>query len=641
MKLKFGFFFIFLIIIINTAKCQFADTVLLHTINISEIRSLLFSKGNHHLQIDSSTIASSPGNNLAEVLSTGTSIFIKAYSPGGSATISARGTEARHNAVLWNGFNLNSPSLGLCDLSLIPTFISDQITLIEGGSGPVNGNAALGSTVVLENDLPSFKKNTNIGLNLETGCFGNFHGSIKFKTGNKFIESKTVLFYERAENNFEFVNSTIRDQPTVKEQNASFKNYGLLQNLDFKINPSNFLNIAIWYQTYFRELPPLMTSTSSAAIQRDSLLRLSGGYKLLLKKSVLKIKAAYFKEYQFYNDTKLNSHYEYLTNSVLSELEYRVFISNKITLNSGLTYINSEAAFDEYKTSQKRVSTSFFAEILYEPIEQWKFNLNFRKEFTNVENPPFIPSFGFEGVIIKNTLNAFGNIGRHYNLPSMNDLFWRPGGNENLLPEDAWGEEIGISSAAGKNQLPVISFALFNSNVKNWIKWQPGAGGFYSPDNLREVHISGFETNVSYTHKIKIVNFNLALHYTFVNSAISKSYTAFETVTVGKQLIYVPQNIFNGIFNIHWNGYSLNYNQTFTGKRFTTSDNSSSLDPYQVSNSTLEKVITFNTFNFRLNFKVMNLFNTSYQVIAYRPMPGRWYSVGLKFDLKIKSQHKN
>ncbi|MBL0342423.1 MAG: Plug domain-containing protein [Bacteroidetes bacterium] len=215
-------------------------------------------------------------------------IFYKNIQFCGSATISSRGTEARHNVVLWNGFNINSSSLGLSDLSLIPSFISDEITLLHGGSGPVNGNSALGSTIILGNTDPEFLKKNRIGVNIETGSFGKYLGSFMYKTENKYASSKTILFYNQAENNFEFVNFTHREKPVVKQKNASYKNYGILQNLDFKLNQKNILSLGLWYQVYDRELPPIMTSEHSYASQRDSNLRVTLGYKIILARSVLK-----------------------------------------------------------------------------------------------------------------------------------------------------------------------------------------------------------------------------------------------------------------------------------------------------------------------------------------------------------------
>ncbi|MBL0342422.1 MAG: TonB-dependent receptor [Bacteroidetes bacterium] len=194
----------------------------------------------------------------------------------------------------------------------------------------------------------------------------------------------------------------------------------------------------------------------------------------------------------------------------LSEIEWRWSIHDKLIFNSGVSYINSVANFDEYATNQNRKTLSLFTGFLYQPFHDWNLNFNLRKEFTNIENPPIAPSLGLEGTIIKNTLFVFGNIGRHYNLPTMNDLFWRPG-NENLKPEDAWSEELGIILTNKNNSIPKLTVTAFNSLIDNWIKWQPGASGIYAPNNLRQVHTNGIEMSLHFHKEIKNYNYNLML----------------------------------------------------------------------------------------------------------------------------------
>lgn len=81
--------------------------------------------------------------------------------------------------------------------------------------------------------------------------------------------------------------------------------------------------------------------------------------------------------------------------------------------------------------------------------------------------------------------------------------------------------------------------------------------------------------------------------------------------------------------------------QPLTGERFTTSDNYSSLEPYTVANLSLEKGFMLNKYSVHLYGKIMNLYNSAYQVLAFRPMPGRWYSAGVKFDIQYNTKKNN
>jgi vitamin B12 transporter len=620
---------------LNELHAQLPDTISLKTVDIMGSRATVFTGGTSVVLTDSTRTNPFQNQSVSELLSASSAVFIKTYGSGGSATISSRGTEARHNAVLWNGFNINSASLGLTDLSMIPAYLTDKITLFHGGSSPVNGNSAIGGSVVLENTLPQFNVDNATTVIAEGGSFGNAHGSINTKWSNRFMESKTILFYDEAKNNFNYINYTHRDKPEVKQQHASYQNYGLVQDFQFKINEVTFISTGLWYQVTERELPPLMTNPNGTANQRDSTWRMHLGYKMVLKKSVLSVKGAYFREFQYYDDAHYNFNNSYLVNNYFGEAEWRVFIHEKLVINSGVTYNNGQASFDEYAGTKNRMTTALFSDIRYRITPRWQVNLNLRQEFSNIANPPFSPSVIVEGELIKNYLNILAKAGRNYSLPSMNDLYWIPGGNPELKPEDAWGEELSLLFFKNHKNLPAITITGFNTVVENWIKWQPAAGGIYAPNNLRQVHARGIETAVQYSRKINKWFVNASLQYALCRSTVSETDVPSENATIDKQLIYVPEHVFNANVTVKWQSIELFLSNSYIGDRYTTGDNSSKLESYNITNLSIEKTFANSILPLSLYLKVMNLFDTTYQVLAYRPMPGRWFSMGVKINLHI------
>ena len=99
--------------------------------------------------IDSVRMAESATDSFAELLTKHSSIFVKTYGQGSTATVSFRGTAASHTQVLWNGVNINNPMLGQVDFSLIPVWFVDQTELYHGGSSLQDGSGALGGEVSL------------------------------------------------------------------------------------------------------------------------------------------------------------------------------------------------------------------------------------------------------------------------------------------------------------------------------------------------------------------------------------------------------------------------------------------------------------------------------------------------------------
>lgn len=623
----------------ETIFAQSTDTVSLKSVEVLGSRAALFTGGVATILTDSSQPAAFHNRTLSELLSSNSAVFIKSYGTGGSATISSRGTEARHNAVLWNGFSINSATLGLADLSMIPSGMSDNITLYHGGSSPVNGNASLGSVVVLENTIPRFIPANRTTLVAEGGSFGNTHGAITSVWSNKLLQSKTAIFYDAAKNDFNYINYTHRDKPTVKQQHAAYLNYGLVQDFQFKVNDNNLFSAGVWFQFTERELPALMTSITSAANQRDSSLRTYAGYKVIFKKSVLNIKGAWFREFQYYNDERHNFHNRYVFNNYFGEAEWRYFAGSKWVINSGVIINKARASFKEYSGRQERNTTAVFSDIRYK-ILLWQVSLNLRKEFSNIVNPPLLPSLSIEGVLYKKILSVLARAGRNYSLPSMNDLYWIPGGNPSLKPEDAWSSEVSLIFFNAQPKFPTLTVTVYNSFVDNWIKWQPGPAGIYEPNNLRKVHARGMEASVNYSYHHKHWKFITGIQYAWSRSEITQTFNSSENVTLGKQLIYIPEHMLSTSLSVSWKTFLVHLTNSYTGERYTASDNSSKLESFNLANLSLEKSFNNTFMPVSIYIKVMNLFDTTYQVLAYRPMPGRWMSAGIKINFHVPTKNK-
>ena len=152
------------------------DTLRLPSVEISAKPRLQYTPGAVVTTIDSSDMAGA-SENAATMLRMHSTAFIKSYGQNGSSTISIRGTEARHTAVLWNGFNINSASLGLTDLSLVPAEGFNGFSLIHGGASGVYGNSSLGGTLVLDQPQIRFGEGTLLRAKISGGGLGTFNGS--------------------------------------------------------------------------------------------------------------------------------------------------------------------------------------------------------------------------------------------------------------------------------------------------------------------------------------------------------------------------------------------------------------------------------------------------------------------------------
>ncbi len=609
------------------------DTLQLKTVEITASKTKLFATGSRINSIDSICMIQSRSANLGEMLSAENSLFIKSYGAGGVATVSFRGTEARHTSVLWNGFSINSPSLGLYDLTLAPSFFFNRIIVKHGSSSSLNGTSSLGGTIELVNEA-SFNKETTISLFSEASTINSFNSQLNLITGSEKFTSHTNLFYENDKNNFSFENPFLSGSPIQEQKHAQLINYGIMQNFHFKINPSSEISTGFWYQTTHREIPPLMISAESKAEQRDSLIRIYGSFKKSFQRSALTIRAAWFDEYELYTDPVPQIYSVYKTKSLKTESEFRYYIVTKLLINTGVSYNGYRAAFKEYNGTIHKNIYAAFAGVKYFINHDFETEITVRKEFTGNTEPPVTPSAGVEKFFFSKRLILKLRGGKNFNLPAMNDLYWNPGGNILLKPESAWSYETGVEIFSGKNKNLQSQFTFYSMHVDDWIQWQPTVFGYYAPFNLNKVHARGIEVEMNYKFKISYADISVYGNYSFTRSTNKQTGNDPENEINGAQLVYIPENLASLKVLVSFKGFTFTYSHSFTGIRYTKKDNSVWLPSYLIANARIEKNFTLKKMVVNLFFTTHNVFNEQYQVIAYRAMPGRYFSLGTNITFK-------
>lgn len=625
---------ILLLLLSQLAYAQLGDTLRLPAVEISADRPILYSVGNSVSTIDSVVIATSSGNNLGELLSQYSSLFVKTYGPGGSSTLSSRGTEARHTSVFWNGLSISSPTLGLSDLSLMPVSFCDKIVLVRGGSSAINGSSSIGGSVHLLSQAPAFEDKQLYQASLETGSFGAITGSASATIANGFLESRTQLFYGSSKNDFKYVNRAHRDRPVQELQNSATSGFGLMQDLRFRTGNGQYAGISAWYQTAFREIPPLMTDPSSEAVQRDSSLRLVGTYKINKEKWGLHLTGGVFFEDQRYDDPEYDIQGHYPVKTVLGDLEWRRILTGKLNVSLGTSYSSSSAAFNEYGPStMHRSLLSIYAGAKYQPAERLRLQFNVRQELLYGEEPITTPQLGMELDLLQKHLTLHASVGRNYHIPSMNDLYWVPGGNPDLKAEDAMNMEVGIDIKHPSIENAVLSFNFFSTETDNWIRWQPSTNGIYVPDNLRKVETKGGEVMLKHQFSMGKFKIRITAEYSFVTSHTMKAYHSHEIPLIGKQLMYIPKHKAAAGLSVIRGNTTIVINNAYTGSRFTDADNNSWLDGFLLVDAKLEHWLPIKKSSVGVTLGVFNLLDSEYEIMPFRPTPGRWLTTGIKFKL--------
>ncbi len=600
----------------------------LNVVEVSDSKYILFSNSSKTETFDSTLLNRYSTNNLADVLVNESQIFIKSYGLGSLATTSFRGAGASHTAVLWNGFNLQSPMNGLIDLSLIPANFMNEAKVQYGGGGAMWGSGAVGGSIHL-NNIGIYNRGISFATNTTFGSFSDKQQQAQIEISKKRFISSVKLFNHDAKNDFPFVNSAQYGKPLQRQTNAELQEYGLMQENYFQLNSRQKINTRFWYQFNDRNIPPSMTQNINVSNQKDELYRLTSEWQRTGAKIKSIVRAAYFDEYLFFADSSIDIDSKSRTKVFITEAENNFSITKFDIVNIGLNNTYSEAITEDYIQNPHQNRTSIFASYKIQTYnDSWTAVVSAREEFVENKAIPFSPSIGIRGKFLK-YFSIKLSAAKHYRLPTFNDLYWAQGGNPNLKAEEGWSEEASLEhSYSKKNIFWELGATAFNRDINNWIIWLPDEYGIWSPENVLKVWSRGVEYKVKFILEKNKFKFQLSGLYNYVLSTNEKAATA-NDVSVGKQLIYVPIQNAQGSASIIYKGTSLNYTQLYTGYRYTLSDNSNYLKPYSLANISVSQTFSLSTSKLKIFAQLNNVWQETYQVLAYRAMPLFNYQVGL------------
>ncbi len=145
----------------------------LQQITIQDFPEAKYAVGVSEIKLDSAVLELFQFGTMADLMQQATPVYIKGRGVGNLASISFRGTGAEHTAVLWNGININSPSLGQSDFYNLPNVGFSEITIHAGAGGALFGTDAIGGTINLRSK-PTWKEGLILDVAQLAGSFGKF-----------------------------------------------------------------------------------------------------------------------------------------------------------------------------------------------------------------------------------------------------------------------------------------------------------------------------------------------------------------------------------------------------------------------------------------------------------------------------------
>lgn len=614
------------------------DTVALKDVEISARKTELSQIGKKTEVLDSTVKDQFKYTSVSDLLSYNSSVFIKNYGPGGLSTTAFRGGNAAQTAVLWNGFNLQNAMLGQSDLALMPVFLFETVAIEYGGSSSLWGSGSIGGSIRLDNKA-TFNQGLSGSINLGGGSFGALNTSAGVLVSRRRFISSTKLYMNSATNNYKYRDTLDKEHPEKRQKDAEYNLKGLMQEFRFLIRARQVLSVNAWLNTSHRHLPTYDPARESRTYQDDAALRLTANWSYVANAFKSTLRAGYFADRIDYADSVSRNFSNSKARTLMLESENYFNLYKHYQLNIAVNALSSTAESQSYEAVKSLSRASVLAGNRISLLEKKLLAyVSLRAEYFSVGVLPLTGNVSAEYKLFRN-FTARLNTARVYRQPTFNELYWVPGGNIHLKPEQGFTYEGELSyQAERKSFMFFVSGSAYSRKIDNWILWVPGANGNPTPENLQKVWSRGTETSWKLNYRKNKLRAGISLITGYVLSTIASSARENDN-TPGKQLIYTPRYTVNGNVSLGYANSDLVFYHQYCGYRFVSSDNLSWLPPYHVSSLRLNHTLKLRTMKLVLYAAVNNLFNANYSVLAGRPMPLRAYELGI--SILAKRSFKN
>ena len=613
---------------------------------------------------DSVTLKENIALSIADVLTFNSPLFVKQYGRATLSTVSFRGTGPSHTQVTWNGMRINNPMLGMTDFSMIPSYFIDDASLLHGTSSVNEAGGALGGVVKLST-APAAADGFGLQYIQGIGMYRTFDEFLRLTWGDEHWQVSTRAVYQSSRNDYKYRNrdkkENIYDEemnivgsyyPVERNKSGAFDDVHVLQEIYYNTGRGDRFGLNAWYINSNRELPLLTTDyaddTRFENRQREHTLRSVLSWDRLRRDWKVGAKAGYIHTWMAYDyrrdpgngimtsmtrsRSRIDTFYgqaageyavgdEWLFTADIALHQHFVRSADKnIVLQQG------DKAIVGY--DQGRVEIDAAVSAKWRPAERLGLSAVLREQLYGTKWATVPALFADYLLSKRGNVVAKASVSRNFRFPTLNDLYFLPGGNPDLKNETGVQYEAGLSFAVGRDAIYTLSGSAswYDQRIDDWILWLPTTKGFFSPVNIKEVHAYGVEVradlSVMLTRGLK-----LDLDGTF---SWSPSINVGEPMSpadqsVGKQLPYEPEFSGTATGRLAWRSWGLLWQFCYYSERYTMSSNditlTGRLTPYVMNNLSLEKGFAFRRADLSLKATINNLFNEEYLSVLSRPMP--------------------
>ncbi|MDG1672868.1 MAG: TonB-dependent receptor [Flavobacteriaceae bacterium] len=549
--------------------------------------------------ITAEVIEDSPATNLAELLQQEAGIDIRRQGIYGmQADLYIRGGSFDQTLLLIDGIKVEDPQTGHHTLNIaLPLEVIKRIEIIKGPAARIFGQNAFTGAINIVTKTNGDLKN-NVGFQL--GSYNQQHATA---TLGKSLDKASVMGHAS-------INSSEGYRYNTDFQN---QNYFLKSSFNTKTTPIDV--IATFSERKFGGNQFYAIDAKEQYEETQSSLV---GISTIIKRGDLKISPQlYWKRNQ--------DMYLYIRNN--PSVYRNLHISNKVGIQINSSYSSSIGVTGfgidvaKVKMNSNRLGNR----------ERWMGNFFLEHRFSLLDNKldvtpgvavNYFSEFDFNafpgidlGYHINDSFRVYANAGYTYRVPTYNDLYYvgrQDIGNENLVPERAISEEVGLKYFGNKL---TASVAFFNRDSDNLIDYtKENEDDKWQSNNLKRLNSNGIEAQLSSPFRLGQYTQSLSLGYTYLNEDLGTVKSNFSKYIINSLNQHLTANIKTQ--------FSKNFSQSVVYK-FADRANG---ENYSVVDVQLKLMI--NTLELTLTGN--NIFNASYIETGIVPMPKGNVLVGLR-----------
>ncbi|MBU1064305.1 TonB-dependent receptor [bacterium] len=574
---------------------DFNPVVVTGSLNETQLSSSL----RNIIVIDQNSIRSSGAESVDQLLQDVAGVDVRSQGPVGvQSDISIRGTGAEQTLILIDGVKVTDPQTAHhnLDLPLSPEDI-EQIEIIKGSASKLYGPGAYGGVI---NIITRKAEKPETAIHLESGSFGYYNGSaaLSAKKGNfRTHLSANIQHSEGYRPNTDFDNLNLFLNNSYENSKDCYRLSAGYRKKDFGANNFYFVNNANQREdteTIFLNLNGTSNSNNGSFSTGINWRRHYDHY-------IYDFNSPAIYENRHFTNT--------LQADILKTIRFRNKVLN-ISLDGSGEWIESNNL-----GNHQRYNVGLAYEYQWLPDDRLALQLGSSAYFYSGWGGTIMPGFDLRYRITPKIL-WHSSIGRAFRIPTFTELYYTSpsnNGNPDLKPEKGWTMEHNLSWQKPDLTAQLGLFVRQGDEQIDWIRqtdtdpWQAL--------NISRILSYGFETSIGFSMKGFYIN-TLSLSYCYIHTE------KFNFEHESKYLLSSLRNqMILSLTPLDFLGIKQQWKVRFE-------------DRLNYQNHTIIDTHLSRRFNhLTLSLTITNLLGSDYVDYSGIPMPGRWITVGLKYNL--------